>query len=418
MRAGMTVYDLEKLELAYAPPYSSAKDPVNMAGYVASNILKGDSVIIHWQDINKLDQEKTVLIDVRTTEEYSLGTIKGAKNIPVDELRNRLSEIPQDREIIIVCQVGLRGYIACRILRQKGYKKVKNLSGGYKTYLPAIQKQDNPDIYQYEKIEKSDLIKASELSHVSKDVDIKVKIKLDACGLQCPVPIIKVFKGINEIETGEVLEISATDPAFGIDLESWCKRTGNQLLRIIREGTTIRAWIKKGSEQIMDNLDNKEIKSSGNDKTLVVFSGNLDKAIASFIIADGAAAMGRRVTMFFTFWGLNILRKPTGGKVKKGFLGRMFGMMMPKGSQKLKLSQMSMGGLGGKMIRYIMKKNNIISLEELIEQGKNHGIKIIACSMSMDLMGIKKEELIDGIEIGGVATYLAAAETADTNLFI
>ena len=147
IRAGMTVYDLEKLELAYAPPYSSAKDPVNMAGYVASNILKGDSVIIHWHDIEKLNREKTVLIDVRTPEEFSLGTIEGAKNIPVDELRNRLSEIPQDREIIIFCQVGLRGYIACRILRQKGYKKVKNLSGGYKTYFPAVQKQDNPDIY-------------------------------------------------------------------------------------------------------------------------------------------------------------------------------------------------------------------------------------------------------------------------------
>ena len=119
IRAGMMVYNLEKLELAYAPPYSSAKDPVNTAGYVASNILKGDSVIIHWHDIEKLDREKTVLIDVRTPEEFSLGTIEGAKNIPVDQLRNRLSEIPQDREIIIFCQAGLRSYIACRILRQK-----------------------------------------------------------------------------------------------------------------------------------------------------------------------------------------------------------------------------------------------------------------------------------------------------------
>jgi peroxiredoxin family protein len=152
--------------------------------------------------------------------------------------------------------------------------------------------------------------------------------------------------------------------------------------------------------------------------SLAVIWIKLDKAIASFIIANGAAAMGRKVTMFFTFWGLNILRKPTGGDVKKDFLGRMFAMMMPKGSQKLKLSQMNMGGLGGKMIRYIMKKNNVISLEELIEQAKEQGIKIIACNMSMDLMGIKKEELIDRIEIGGVATYLAAAETADTNLFI
>jgi len=176
IRAGMKVYDLEKLELAYAPPYSSAKDPVNMAGYVASNILKGDSVIIHWHDIEKLNREKTFLIDVRTPEEFSLGTIEGAKNIPVDELRNRLSEIPQDREIIIFCQTGVRSYIACRILRQKGYKKVKNLSGGYKTYFPAVRKQDNPDIYQYEKIEKSDLIKASKLSSVSENIDTKANI--------------------------------------------------------------------------------------------------------------------------------------------------------------------------------------------------------------------------------------------------
>ncbi|GAB4118044.1 MAG: CoA-disulfide reductase [Candidatus Caldatribacteriota bacterium] len=418
IRAGMTVYDLEKLELAYAPPYSSAKDPVNMAGYVAANLLKGDSEIIHWHEIEKLDPADSMLIDVRTPEEYSLGTIEGAKNIPVDEIRNRLNEIPKDREIVIFCQVGLRGYVAYRILKQKGYKKVKNLSGGYKTYFPAVQKQDNPDVYQYEKIDKTDLIKASELSPTSEDDQIKAKIKLDACGLQCPGPIMKVFKGLEELETGEILEISATDPAFGVDLKSWCERTGNQLLRIKREEKIIKAWIKKGDFQAKENLTDREIKSSNNDKTFVIFSGNLDKAIASFIIANGAAAMGRKVTMFFTFWGLNILRKSHSGKVKKDLLGRMFGMMMPKGSKKLKLSQMNMGGLGAKMIRYIMRKNNVTSLEELIEQAQEQGVKIIACSMSMELMGIKKEELIEGIEIGGVATYLAAAETADTNLFI
>src|SRR5665648_176161 len=186
IRAGMTVYDLEKLELAYAPPYSSAKDPVNMAGYVASNILKGDSAIIHWHDINKLDREKTVLIDVRTPEEFSLGTINGAKNIPVDELRNRLSEIPQDLSLIHISEPTRLGMISYAVFCLKKKKKVKNLSGGYKTYFPAVQKQDNPDIYQYEKIEKSDLIKASELSSISEETDIKVKIKLDACGLQSP----------------------------------------------------------------------------------------------------------------------------------------------------------------------------------------------------------------------------------------
>lgn len=138
IRAGMTVRDLEKLELSYAPPYSSAKDPVNMAGYVASNILKGDCRVIHWDEMDKLDKNKSVLIDVRTPMEYKMGTIEGAVNIPLDEIRGRLSEFPKDKEIIIFCQVGLRGYLACRILMQKGYNNVKNLSGGYRTYSAAF----------------------------------------------------------------------------------------------------------------------------------------------------------------------------------------------------------------------------------------------------------------------------------------
>ncbi|MBA7512360.1 Coenzyme A disulfide reductase [subsurface metagenome] len=147
IRAGMTVYELEKLELAYAPPYSSAKDPVNMAGYVASNILKGDHAIIHWDKLEKIDKKKTILLDVRHPYEFKRGTIEGAINIPVDELRNRINEIPKDKNVIIFCKQGLRGYIAYKIMKQKGFKNIKNLSGGYLTYFPAVQKQDNPDIY-------------------------------------------------------------------------------------------------------------------------------------------------------------------------------------------------------------------------------------------------------------------------------
>jgi len=147
MRAGMTVYDLEKLELAYAPPYSSAKDPVNIAGYTASNILKGDCNIYHWDEVGSINRENSILVDVRTSGEYRLGTIEGALNIPLDKLRDRLDEIPRDKDIYIFCQVGLRGYLACRILMQKGYSGVRNLSGGYKTYQFAIQKQSNEDLY-------------------------------------------------------------------------------------------------------------------------------------------------------------------------------------------------------------------------------------------------------------------------------
>nr|WP_279380128.1 DsrE/DsrF/DrsH-like family protein [Sporosalibacterium faouarense] len=154
------------------------------------------------------------------------------------------------------------------------------------------------------------------------------------------------------------------------------------------------------------------------DKTMVVFSGDLDKAIASFIIANGAASMGKEVTMFFTFWGLNILRKPEKVKVKKSFMDKMFGMMMPRGSKKLQLSNMNMAGMGPKMIRKVMNDKNVNSLEELIELAKKSGIRMVACTMSMDLMGITKDELIDGVEYGGVAAYLDAAEESNVNLFI
>jgi len=138
IRAGMTVHDLEELELSYAPPYSSAKDPVNMAGYVAANILKGDHPVIHWDEIAALDRAKTLLVDVRTRPEYAQGTIPGAVNITVDELRERLDDLPRDKDIVVFCRVGLRGYIAARILLQNGFTSVRNLSGGWLTYAPAV----------------------------------------------------------------------------------------------------------------------------------------------------------------------------------------------------------------------------------------------------------------------------------------
>jgi NADPH-dependent 2,4-dienoyl-CoA reductase/sulfur reductase-like enzyme/rhodanese-related sulfurtransferase len=159
MRAGMTVHDLEKLELAYAPMYSSAKDPVNIAGYTAANILKGDHPVFHWDEVAAFDPNKIFLLDVRTAGEFRQGTIPGAVNIPVDSLRERLAEIPKDKEIFLFCQIGLRGYTAVRILMQHGYTKVRNLSGGYKTYQLAVQKQANEDIYENEMITNNDLIK-------------------------------------------------------------------------------------------------------------------------------------------------------------------------------------------------------------------------------------------------------------------
>ena len=144
----------------------------------------------------------------------------------------------------------------------------------------------------------------------------------------------------------------------------------------------------------------------------------MDKVLASFVIANGALAMGRPVTMFFTFWGLTALRKTEKVKVEKNMMEKMFGVMLPRGAGKTKLSKMNMGGMGTAMMKKIMNDKNIDSLEDMMKKAMENGVKIIACSMSMDVMGIRPEELIDGVEIGGVGTYLGDAEESDVNLFI
>ncbi|WKV07831.1 CoA-disulfide reductase [Thermoanaerobacterium sp. CMT5567-10] len=412
IRANMTVYDLEELELSYAPPYSSAKDPVNMAGFAASNILRGDISVFHWDEIENIDVSKSIILDVRTDMEYQLGNIKGSINIPVDELRENLDKIPKDKNIYVYCQVGLRGYIACRILMQNGFKSVKNLSGGYKIYETATS--DSSDItirYDDEQTECGMCISSDK----KKLDDSNATLEIDACGLQCPGPIMQTFNAIKNLKDGDILKIKASDPGFENDIKTWCQRTGNTLLNLYHEGRTIVAKIRKDTN---DKKVEVSQNSGKNDKAIIVFSGDLDKAIAAFIIANGAAAMGRKVTLFFTFWGLNILRKPEKVSIKKDFFSKMFGMMMPRGSKKLKLSKMNMFGIGPKMIRYIMNKKNVSSLEDLIQQALKNGVRIVACNMSSDIMGITKEELIDGVELGGVASFIGAAEQSDTTLFI
>lgn len=152
--------------------------------------------------------------------------------------------------------------------------------------------------------------------------------------------------------------------------------------------------------------------------TIVLFSGDLDKAIAAFIIANGAAAYDHEVTIFFTFWGLNTLRKDEVVKTNKGWLEKAFGWMMPRGAKRLGLSKMNMAGMGPQMIKHVMKKHNALSLPQLIELAQEQGVKLVACTMTMDLLGLQQEELMDGIEYGGVAAYLGDASEGKVNLFI
>ncbi|TKH12855.1 hypothetical protein FC678_08805 [Peribacillus simplex] len=152
--------------------------------------------------------------------------------------------------------------------------------------------------------------------------------------------------------------------------------------------------------------------------TIILFSGDYDKAMAAYIIANGAAAYDHEVTIFHTFWGLNALRKDEPISLKKGFLEKMFAKMMPRGSDKMGLSNMNFAGMGPKMIKHVMKKHNAMSLPNLIELAQEQEIKLIACTMTMDLLGLQQEELLEGIEYAGVSAYLAEAEDGNVNLFI
>lgn len=401
-----TIYDLMELEHAYAPPYAAAKDPVNMAGFVADNILKDRVRIITWRDIDKLEAD-VVKIDVRTKDEYSLGTIPGFINIPVDELREHLDELPKDKPIVVTCAVGLRGYLAYRILVQNGFKNVRNLSGGYKTWSTATAPVCN-DAHCQAQADTEEKTDDGQPANAPKPV-----LSVDACGLMCPGPILQLKKNYAELKEGEALVIKATDQAFGKDVASWCKMTGAQLTSLENRNGIVAATIQKAAP-----VCSAATSQPTDHKTIVVFSDDLDKALASFVIANGAAAAGKKVTLFFTFWGLNIIKKRSKPAVEKDLMGKMFGWMLPSSSEKLKLSKMNMGGMGSKMMRMIMKQKRIDSLESLIQQAIDNGVEMIACTMSMDVMGVKQEELLDHVKLGGVATYLERAEEANLNLFI
>lgn len=412
IKGNLNVIDLQDVEVCYAPPYNSAKDAVNMLGYYAENIMDGLIETIDWSEVNSLDETTSVVLDVRESFELMTGKIKNSIHIPLGQLRNRLNELPTDKTVYVTCQVGLRGYVACRLLNQYGFK-AKNIDGGVKTYL-AIEKAQQAISKQWISI-----IKNKEVTPVvSQNLDdMPVKVKLNACGLQCPGPIRRVFEEMNHMTDGEILEVKASDPGFTKDISSWCEKTGNTLLNseFNKNEKNFVAYLQKGT-QVSQTANTNTLDKNG--ATLVVFSGDLDKAIASFIIATGAASMGKEVTMFFTFWGLNILKSKNKPKVSKDTMEKMFDFMLPGNTDKLRLSQMNMMGMGPAMIKKIMKKHNVDDLEILIENAINMGVKVVACSMSMELMGIKQEEFIKGVEIGGVASYLGAAEDSGLNLFI
>ncbi len=425
MRLNGTIYDLAELELAYAPPYSSAKDPVNMLGFVAQNILEGLVSFISYDEMDLMLAEKKdgfTILDVTEAVEREVFSIPGSYHIPLGQLRERMQELTRDKLLIVYCAIGVRAYNGARILMQNGFANVKVLSGGI-TFYKSMHYRDRNESAGGSGQQELKAAQESEDALGMDDITVKVIKSVDCCGMQCPGPIMKVNEALCEMKPGEILKVCATDMGFVKDVESWCRRTGNIFLKSERneyktpgeKGNVV--FIRKGTGECRIKEDGCE-DSKVQGKTMVVFSGDLDKVLASFIIANGAAAMGRPVTMFFTFWGLNALRRPEKQSVRKPFIEKMFGAMMPRGVKKLTLSRMNMAGMGTAMMKKVMTDKNVDSLEALMMQAMANGVKLVACTMSMDVMGITKEELIDGVELAGVASYLGDAEESNVNLFI
>ena len=409
MRFGAKADELASIELSYAPPYSSAKDPVNLLGYTADNLLNQRVRTFQWHEVDALLEKQAFFLDIREEFELATGKLADPTWIPLNQLRQRLTELPKDKMIYVYCQVGQRGYNAARLLMAHGFE-VKNLDGGYKTYKQAK--------YQLKLVTPKAPAVSTQTTNAPITNQAKAPmIELDACGLQCPGPILKVKQAIDQMEDGQQLKIVASDFGFSADIAAWCENTGNTLLSSDLTNNQVNVLIEKGQVGSSDVpvLTEGVLRETKEGATMVVFSGEMDKVLASMIIASGAAAMGKDVTIFFTFWGLSALKKQ---RIKKSGLAKMFDMMLPKGAASLPISSMNMGGLGNKMIKHVMKQKNVESLPKMIEQANQLGVKFVACTMSMDIMGIEPAELYDFVEYGGVATYLGDSESANLNLFI
>ncbi|MDN4476121.1 FAD-dependent oxidoreductase [Demequina sp. SYSU T00192] len=410
IRAGLTVFDLEEQELAYAPPFGSAKDPVNMAGFVAANTIRGDFTLWYAEEWPVPDGAR--LVDVRTPEEYGIHHLPGAESVPLATFREAIrSWEDKDQPIRLYCAVGFRSYLAHRILVQNGFTDVATLSGGSTTYghvhdNPADQYSAQPPMENYaEKVSVASAVAAA-TGQIT---------ELDCTGLACPGPIMRLADAMKKADAGDEVRVTVSDPGFALDGPAWASKNGHTLVSLDPKGPGFVGTFRKGG---VEPVQTGKAAGGRNKTSMVVFSGDLDKVLAAFIIANGAVAMGDEVSMFFTFWGLNALRRTDPPKRDKSMMDTMFGAMMPRGAEKLTLSQMHMAGAGTAMIKNVMKQNDVPSLPELIKSAQDGGARLLGCTMTMDLLGMSQSDLLDGVELAGVATFLGEANESGTTLFI
>jgi peroxiredoxin family protein/TusA-related sulfurtransferase len=322
--------------------------------------------------------------------------------------------------------------VAARLLGSLGFE-VRNLSGGYRTW-----RQFNPEPHTSSASpvgaghavsaaagccdgtrRPADATAAGVPEFASTQPGAaRAELTLDVRGQCCPGPIVAVADRLKDLEEGRVLEVLASDSGFLSDIPAWCRSTGNELLAAERQNGHVLARIRKGHAAPSLAGTAPAAAPARRNKTIVVFSSDLDRVMAALIIANGAAAMGQRVTLFFTFWGLSALRRPDAPILQKPFMARMFGWMLPRGAARLPLSRMHLAGVGKAMMSRVMQAHHVSPVAALLAQAQAQGVRLVACSMSLDVLGLRREELIDGVEIAGVAAYLAEADEASANLFV
>jgi NADPH-dependent 2,4-dienoyl-CoA reductase/sulfur reductase-like enzyme/peroxiredoxin family protein/rhodanese-related sulfurtransferase/TusA-related sulfurtransferase len=416
IRAGLTIFDLQELELAYAPPFGSAKDPINMAGFVGSNLLKGD-VHLWYPSEYPGATEGARIIDVRGPSEFAIWHLPAAENVPLPTIREQCEDWDRDVPLRVYCAVGFRSYLAYRALVQRGFTDVKMLSGGMNTFraFHDVPLEDEVDSYEpvvnyAEQVTGANTGKSASVTVAATGVSVD----LDCTGLACPGPIMKLQQRIDELNPGDEVLVHVSDPGFRLDAPAWAATNGHEMLDIRPEGPGYAATFRKGGG-VAEGAAAARIRDK---KTLVVFSGDFDRVLAAFILANGAAAMGDEVSMFFTFWGLNALRRADPPERERSAMDRAFAAMMPSGPDKMPLSTMNMLGGGPAMIKRIMKDHNVPSLPELIASAQQSGVRLVACTMTMDLLGIAQDDLIEGVDLGGVAMMYGESNESNAQFFI
>ena len=398
IQGGLTIDDLSQTQLSYSPPFGSARDVVNVAALAARN--RRDGLV---KVTNTLDPEQgKVLLDVRPREVTALTPIPNAINIPYAELAGSVSQLDTTKVYKTVCAMGKTSYFASRVLTQKGFE-VESLNGGLKVHRKPPAVFSEPAAATVSAVP----TKCSEVVH------------LDCTGLACPGPLMKLKAAIDKIPAGATLHVTASDQGFANDLRAFAKSNNMEVVAVAVKGGIVHGELIVGGKQQQSTACGASVGGARKGASIVVFSQDMDKVLASLVIANGAKAMGGDVTMFFTFWGLNALRKSRGSSVhRKPFMDAMFGFMMPKGLGKLPISNMNFLGIGPKLLRFQMGQKQLPTVEGLLRDAQQQKVRIVACTMSMDAMGITKEELLDGIEYGGVADFMASSELTGTNLFI